>query len=508
MRAGQLAASEETRAVRRINRECRTMSVEQPHPTTDNGSPGHTRLLAAVFCPSCRVSFYPKELQRTCPKCGQAYAATAPDASTATFIPEQRNMASCADEVDRLIGKNLGIYRLEALLGAGAMGRVYLARHLDLERSCALKILPPRMADSDPGFVERFMNEGRAAARLVHPNVITVHAIGMEDGFHYLEMEFVTGQSLQRLLEEDGAPTPERATALTARVADGLAAAHQLGILHRDLKPDNVLLTHTGIPKIADFGLARSVAWDDGSGLQELVGTPAFMAPELFQGLPASPASDVYALGVLYYTLLTGRHPYTAPNLNDLIRQVTQEPLPEPKRWCPKLPLEVAECLHLMVAKAPSNRPKDGVGAAMLLQAVLGQVEDLESLIQKAFPNHPGLKWARDGQRFILDLNFANGRHQRVLIEPSQHAAAERLLIIQSICAKAEPAYFETALRLNSEILHGALALREIDGQSVFVMLDSYPRATVDAEEIRRSVLEVAHRADAVERLLSDVDRH
>jgi len=135
-------------------------------------------------------------------------------------------------------------------------------------------------------------------------------------------------------------------------------------------------------------------------------------------------------------------------------------------------------------------------------------MEDLESLIQRAFQDFSSVHWARDGQRFLLDLTFTNGRHQRVLIEPTQHAAAERLLIIQSVCAKAEPAYFETALRLNSEILHGALALREIDGETVFVMLDSYPRATVDAEEIRRSVLEVARRADAVERLLSGTDRH
>jgi serine/threonine-protein kinase len=168
----------------------------------------------------------------------------------------------------------------------------------------------------------------------------------------------------------------------------------------------------------------------------------------------------------------------------------------------------MAECLHVMLAKAPANRPKDGWAASLLLQAVLGQTEDLESLLQQAFHDAPGVQWTRDGQRFLIDLRFSNGRRQRVLVEPSHHAAAERLLMIQSICAKAEPAYFETALRLNSEILHGALALREIDGETVFVMVDSYPRATVDAEEIRRSVLEVAHRADAVERLLTDSDKN
>jgi serine/threonine-protein kinase len=473
---------------------------------TDVGAGRHTRLLAAVFCPSCQITFVPNE-PPACPQCGRTF--TAADASADTIIPGEPAKASAADEVDELIGRDLGVYRLEAFLGAGAMGRVYLARHLDLHRSCALKILPPRMANADPNYVGRFMNEGRAAAALVHPNVITIHAIGMENSYYFLEMELVAGQSLQRLLEEDGPPTPERATALTARIAEGLASAHSLGILHRDLKPDNVLLTHTGIPKIADFGLAKRVVVDDGAfGGHELVGTPPFMAPELFQGDPASPASDVYALGVVYYTLLTGRWPFAAANINELIRQVTQDSLPDPKQFCRKLPLEMAECLHVMLAKAPANRPKDGWAASLLLQAVLGQTEDLESLLQQAFHDAPGVQWTRDGQRFLIDLRFSNGRRQRVLVEPSHHAAAERLLMIQSICAKAEPAYFETALRLNSEILHGALALREIDGETVFVMVDSYPRATVDAEEIRRSVLEVAHRADAVERLLTDSDKN
>jgi serine/threonine-protein kinase len=411
--------------------------------------------------------------------------------------------------VDQLIGRNLGIYHIEGLLGAGAMGRVYLARHLDLERSCALKILPPRLVDSDPQFLTRFLNEGRAAARLVHPNIITVHAIGEENGYYYLEMEFVAGQSLQRMLDEDGPPTPERATALANRIAEGLAAAHALGILHRDLKPDNVLLTHTGVPKIADFGLAKGFAWDpDDATHHELVGTPAFMAPELFQGSPASSASDVYALGVLYYTLLTGRHPFFASTLNELIRQATQEAVPDPRQFCPRLPLEMAECLHLMLAKAPANRPRDAGAAALLLQSVLGQMEDLESLLRQAFQDFSGVSWTRREDRFLLHLQFPNGRQQRVIVEPSEHAAAERLLLIESICAAADPAYFETALRLNSEILHGALALKEIDGETVFVMLDSYPRATVDAEEIRRSVLEVARHADAVERLFSEIDRH
>ncbi len=463
-----------------------------------------TRMLAAVFCPGCGTRFLPQLEPKGCPTCGQG---TPHPGLVATHLSQHALNAAQAVEVDTLIGRDFGVYHLENLLGAGAMGRVYLARHRDLHRSIALKILPPRLSESDPAYLERFQNEGRAAAALVHPNVITVHAIGEIDGYHFLEMEFVAGQSLGQWLKDNGALTPERATTIAARIADGLAIAHSHNILHRDLKPDNVLMTHLGVPKIADFGLAKRVLADSAI-LGELVGTPAFMAPELFRGEQASAASDVYALGVCYYQMLTGRLPYPAEEMNELIRSVTLDDVPSPRPWCPELPLEMAECLYTLLAKTPANRPKDAWAASQLLQAVLGEVEDLETQIQQAFVAHLGVSWRARGSGFELRLVFANGRKQTVFIEPSDHAASERLLRIRSLCGRAEPAYLETALRLNAEILHGALCIQEIEGEPTFVMVDSYPRATVDVEEIRRSVLEVAHRADAVEQFLTGCDRH
>lgn len=299
--------------------------------------------------------------------------------------------------------------------------------------------------------------------------------------------------------------TPE-ATTIAARIAEGLAAAHSHNILHRDLKPDNVLMTHLGVPKIADFGLAKRVL-ADGANLGELVGTPAFMAPELFRGEPASAALDVYALGVCYYQMLTGRLPHPSEELNELIGSVTLDDVPSPRQWCPELPLEMAECLYTLLAKTPANRPNDAWAASQLLQAVLGEVEDLESH-QQAFMGHMGVSWRAQGAGFQLRLVFTNGRKQTVFIEPSASAASERLLCIRSLCGRAEPAFLETALRLNAEILHGGACIQEIDGEPTFVMVDSYPRATVDVEEIRRSVLEVVHRADAVEQFLTGCDRH
>lgn len=470
--------------------------------STDDGPGQRTQLLAAVFCPSCGRVLAPLAKMADCPECGSTGEFGHKPAQSKTPAIS----ASEADEVDAVIGTDFDEYHVEKLLGCGAMGRVYLARHRALHRSIALKILPPRLAACDPDFVSRFQNEGRAAAALNHPNVITVHRIGESNGFHFLETEFIAGQSLGQHLRDSGPFSPERATSIAIRIAEGLAAAHACGILHRDLKPDNVLMTHQGIPKVADFGLANRVHLRGVDAVNDLVGTPAYMAPELFQGVPAAPVTDVYSLGVTYYQMLTGHLPFPQVAVSDVIRAATHDRVPSPRKWCKKLPLEMSECLYTLLDKAPGNRPASALDAAHLLQAVLGQSADLETLLQGAFARHTDVTWQRHGNGFRIHLVFANGRRQTVFVENSDHAVAERLLWIRSVCAKAEAAYFETALRLNAEILHGALSIQEIDGEAAFVMVDSYPRATVDAEEIRRSVLEVAQRADAVEQLLTQLD--
>src|SRR5262249_20657788 len=142
-------------------------------------------------------------------------------------------------------------------LGRGGMGAVYLAWHRDLHRRCALKILLPERVAEDRDYISRFQDEGRATAALIHPNIVTIHAIGETRDLHYLEMEFVAGPTLQQLVRAEGKLNPIRGTALIAKIADGLSTAHRAGIIHRDLKPDNVLLTHQGVPKLADFGLAK-----------------------------------------------------------------------------------------------------------------------------------------------------------------------------------------------------------------------------------------------------------
>ncbi len=476
---------------------------------------GHDTV-TTIFCAGCNERFEQQTTSDICPRCG---ALILPNTNAlldqtvlhahpyARRISESSQEFASVEELDRLIGAELDVYHCESLLGSGGMGRVYLARHKDLHRRCALKVLSPRQATKDTDYITRFLQEGQAAAALNHPNIVTTHAVGKADKFHFLEMEFVAGRSLQQLIDDEGQLTPIRSTSLTAKVSEGLAAAHREGIIHRDLKPDNILLTHHGVPKITDFGLAKRVLADDtGPASEPLCGTPNYMAPELLRGEKASPCSDVYALGVCYFQMLTGRLPFVANSLRELLKLVATQSVPRVRDTCPAVSLEMAECLNLLMAQSPANRPQDAIEASQLLQAVLGQVKDLESLLREAFRDESGIHWSRNGEAYRLELQLSTGRHQTLFVEPSEHAAAERLLIIYSICCKAQPEYYEQALRLNSEMPHGGLAIRESDGESKFVVIDTYPRATVDAEEIRRSVLEIAMRADAVEKLLTGLD--
>lgn len=408
---------------------------------------------------------------------------------------------------DVLIGRKLHIYQCVSLVGAGAMGRVYLARHDDLQRNCALKILSPRRGTCDAEYVARFLQEGQAAAALSHPNIVALHAVGNLAGTHFLEMEYVPGRSLQQLIRDEGPLPAERALELATMVADGLAAAHRAGIVHRDVKPDNVMVTRGGVAKIGDFGLARRVVKAGEESLANtLCGTPGYMAPELFKGVSASPASDVYSLGISLFQMLTGRLPWHDTSLEELARNGRTEHVPDVRAFQPGLSPELAECVRVMTAANPVHRPVDAASASRLLHSVLGLTRDLESLLTEAFGNDRSVTWSHQGEEFHVTRQLPNHRSQKVVLESTQHAVRDRILLIYSVCCPASPDFYEQALMQNAVVLHGSLAIREINGQKMFVVINAYPRSTVAPEEIRRSVIEIATQADQVERLLTGKD--
>jgi serine/threonine-protein kinase len=246
---------------------------------------------------------------------------------------------------------------VQGLLGAGAMGRVYRARDRRHDRAVALKLLDVNLA-ADPRTAERFAREARSAMRIRSPHVVVVYDLGREPpGLPYLTMELIEGPSLRALLRGGRRLTAASVARLGADLARGLAAAHAEGVVHRDLKPDNVLVA-TGAEgdtvKIVDFGLAKLADEPPGgSGLTtvgRVLGTPAYLSPEQASGQPAGPPSDVYALGVLLYRARSGVKPFTGPTLALLARHISEAPPPLGDEPLDRLILELLE-------KPPARRP-------------------------------------------------------------------------------------------------------------------------------------------------------
>ncbi len=259
-----------------------------------------------------------------------------------------------------------GRYRLESLIGGGSFGTVFRARHLELDREIAVKILATS-AGTDPEALARFRREGISACRVQHPNAVAVLDFGVNPGgVAYLVMELLHGHSLEKELEDRGQIPPHRAVEIAVPVASALAAAHAAGVLHRDVKPSNVFLHQTPqgeVPKILDFGIAKVVGEAaigqnltvDGS----LLGTPAYMAPERFRRGPYGPKSDVYSLGAMLYEMLSGRLPFVPSSADPLalVAMQAEEDPPPLRLRCPDVSPALEGLVRSALNRNPDSRP-------------------------------------------------------------------------------------------------------------------------------------------------------
>ncbi len=266
---------------------------------------------------------------------------------------EPRSMALA----DIAVGTLLGKYRITGLLGKGGMGTVCAAYDTQLHRNVAIKVLSPSAADETES-LGRFLLEARAAARLNHPNVITVHDVGEHDGACYIVMELVTGGSTQDRLAARGAYSWPEATRIVADVCRGLRAAHAAGLIHRDVKPSNILLTADGIAKLADFGLTKAPALAPTNFTRPgtTVGTPQYMSPEHCTGERLDERTDLYSLGVAYYTLLVGKPPFDYPDPGLILYAHCSAPVPDPREEAPLIPEGCARIIAKAMAKARFER--------------------------------------------------------------------------------------------------------------------------------------------------------
>jgi serine/threonine protein kinase len=259
-----------------------------------------------------------------------------------------------------MIGQTVGQYKIVEKLGAGGMGEVFLAEDGKLDRKVALKFLPPGMA-SEPDVKARFMQEAKAASALNHPNVCTIHDIQEHDGQLYIVMEYVDGTTLA---DKKGQLSVKKAVDIIADVADGLAAAHEKGIVHRDIKAENIMLRADGIAQVMDFGLAKLRGVSRLTREGSTVGTTPYMSPEAIQGHDLDYRTDLYSLGVVLFELVTGRLPFDAVHETAVMYEIVNVDAPPPsavrRDLDPELDRIILECLD----KDPEERYQSAKGLA------------------------------------------------------------------------------------------------------------------------------------------------
>ncbi|GAA1482874.1 hypothetical protein GCM10009624_33140 [Gordonia sinesedis] len=277
--------------------------------------------------------------------------------------------------VDELLGSVIeDRYRIDAPIARGGMSAVYLGVDLRLGRDVAVKVMDPRYS-GDPQFLRRFEFEARAVAGLKDPGLVAVYDQGIDDQIAFLVMELVEGGSLRELLRERGPMPPHAAVAVADPVLGGLGTAHAAGLVHRDVKPENVLISDTGEVKVADFGLVRAVAEAGVTSASVILGTAAYLSPEQVTSTHADARSDVYSMGVMLFELLTGRTPFRGDSALALAYQRLTYDVPAPGDVIPGVPEELDEVVLRATERRPADRYADGFAMRRALLAVADELD-------------------------------------------------------------------------------------------------------------------------------------
>lgn len=309
-----------------------------------------------------------------CPKCEKQF-----DASIASCPDDQTELVI----VDRLVGQVLdGKYKIVEYLGAGGMSTVYKAQHIVLDKILALKLLQPHLL-GNARFVQRFQREAQAMARMQHPNLLTVHECGFLEGVPFLLLDFISGSSLETLLEQRKKLSVGQMTAIVLQICDGLINAHDNGVVHRDIKPGNIMISENikgrELVKVVDFGLAKMIETDKNKAEQKVsragnsVGSPLYMAPEQCVGDPADARSDIYALGCVMYECLTGDPPLFGDSVLETFNKVMNE-VPKPLSELAEVPEELNSLVMKCLEKRPDARPSSVLEVRTQLKQIKEQM--------------------------------------------------------------------------------------------------------------------------------------
>ncbi|HKE58872.1 MAG TPA: protein kinase [Pyrinomonadaceae bacterium] len=356
-----------------------------------------------------------------CPTCGKSYSSSDVQFCLEDDTPLQADPTIVgAAFVDPLIGFSLdGKYQLEEPLGVGGMGTVYRARHLLIDRVVAVKVLNQRLVEDDAAR-ERFHREAKAAGRIQHLNAVAVTDFGQTpEGYVYIVMELLEGRTLREILAKEAPLETARAVSIMLQTAAAVSAAHEAGVIHRDLKPANILVTQNAdvpaIVKVLDFGIAKlavestdEVEPKNLTQVGAMIGTPRYMSPEQCSGLPLTPASDVYSLGVILYEMLTGMTPFSGSTpLAIALKHASEFPRP-PKELVASIPDDLEQVVLHALEKQPRDRPAD---AAVFRNELLETAERLGLEHAELLINVPDLNVLRDAGvespsgRLVVDLS-------------------------------------------------------------------------------------------------------
>src|SRR5215475_8963474 len=264
-----------------------------------------------------------------------------------------------ASSSSKMIGTVLsGRYRLEAKLGSGGMSTVYLGRDQTLDREVAIKVMHREMSEQADQ-LERFRQEARAVAKLSHPNVVTVIDAGEDGGYPYIVFEYVEGETLKQRIAREGALDPQEAIAYAIEIARGLSMAHARNMVHRDIKPQNILIDAEGRAKLTDFGISRQLEQDGMTATGRVLGTTDYVAPEQAMGRGADQRSDIYALGVVLYEMFTGEVPFHADSQVGVAMKHVNEEMPDVQQHRPEISAAAALVVERATAKDPAKRYQD-----------------------------------------------------------------------------------------------------------------------------------------------------
>jgi len=285
------------------------------------------------------------------------------------ILPKDRSVRA-----ESFIGTEIGRYRVIDVLGTGSQGLVLNGLDELLDRSVAIKLLGPDSARI-PMLRRQFMQEARTMAKLGHPNTVAIHDVGDHDGALYLVMEHCTGGTSFTLIKATGPLELTLATRILRDACKGLNAAHQRGMIHRDIKPDNILIDESGMAKLSDFGLVLAPNTTDIAGSNHIIGTPHYMSPEQCSGGLVDHRSDLYAMGATWFHLITGQPPYHgSSDVREVLRHHRESPVPDPRGVIPDLPEDVASIISTAMAKKPSDRYQNASELLRDLDALLTSI--------------------------------------------------------------------------------------------------------------------------------------